>query len=103
MTDENPPAELEQFTGDPSYSVLDALALPLLMFGPPSPAGTAAEWLRITGKDEMSARVMCDHIRSVIYLTMDAAQRAGMMTEAEMRERLAKYAAVRDVRQARKE
>ncbi len=51
----------------------------------------AGEWERITGSAKVSEKIMCDHIRSVIYLTFDTARRAGMMTEAEMRERLAKY------------
>lgn len=87
MTDENQTLEIPDFTGD----MIEALALPLLLHGPPSPDGTAAEWLRITGKDEMSARVMCDHVRALLYRMHEWTRDAGLITEAEMREKLAKY------------
>lgn len=55
------------YTGEPSYSLLDAIKLPLLFH-----AGGAwddqrkAEWLRITGTNEATAKVMCDHLRSAL-------------------------------------
>jgi hypothetical protein len=50
---------------NPSYSTADALALVLLFYTINWTPEKKAEWLRITGVEEATTKVMCDHIRKV--------------------------------------
>lgn len=54
-------------------NVRDALRLPLLFHhgGPWTPADRA-EWIRITGVDEATTKVMCDHIRATLAASEEA-------------------------------
>jgi hypothetical protein len=49
-----------------SFEVADALMLPLIFHsGEPVTEALRAEWKRITGTDQMTTKVMCDHLRLV--------------------------------------
>lgn len=50
-----------------SHDVLDALRLPLLFHGAgPWDDAKRLAWLRITGTEEATTKVMCDHLRMVL-------------------------------------
>lgn len=51
---------------EPSYEVKDALRLVLLFYTIDWTPEKRAEWLRITGTEEATTKVLCDHIRSAL-------------------------------------
>lgn len=54
-------------------NVRDALRLPLLFHhGGPWTPEDRAEWIRITGVDEATTKVMCDHIRATLAASEEA-------------------------------
>ena len=56
-----------------SLKVVDALMLPLIFHSAdPVSESMRKEWKRITGTDQMTTKVMCDHIRLVHALTKSA-------------------------------
>jgi hypothetical protein len=56
------------YTGEPSYSITDALKLPILFYTIDWTPEKKAEWLRITGTSEATTKVMCDHLRSALAI-----------------------------------